>query len=242
LITVLNLIIRILKRLLPFSSKSRSALRNYIRTNTPVQLHEFVLMGSSFHNNPSQMIDKLMQPNSSPLLEKGEFYPLFYDSNLGTLELLSILIEKFRPITVIETGVANGSSTRKILSSFSKSNLINSKLYSIDINPHVATPFLLSNPQFHFICIDSKKSFVNAMYEVGTVDLFYHDSNHSYANQMHEYSIAWEMLNPDSGILMSDDINWSNAFLDFCKKVNRIPILLSDREKFSGIISKPVKV
>jgi hypothetical protein len=174
-------------------------------------------MGASFHNDPSQMIDQLRKLKSSPPLEKGEFYPLFYDSNPSTLELLSILIEKFRPMTVIETGVANGASTRKILSSFSKSNLINSKLYSIDINPHVATPFLLSNPQFHFICIDSKKSFTNAMYEIGSVDLFYHDSNHSYANQMHEFSIAWEMLNPDSGILMSDDINWSNAFLELIR-------------------------
>jgi hypothetical protein len=234
--------IRVLKRLLPFSSKTRGALRNYIRTNTPVQLHEFVMIGSSFYNSPADITDQLWKSSSNPLLGPGEFYPLFYDSNPGTLELLSLCIKKFRPMTVIETGIANGASTKKILSSFSESGLINSRLYSVDIHPKVATPILLSNPQFNFICIDSQKSFTNAMHEIGTADLFYHDSNHSYVNQMHEYSIAWEILNPDSGILMSDDVNWSNAFLDFCKKVNRIPILLSDREKFSGVICKSIKI
>ena len=242
MITLLDLMIRVLKRLLPFSSKTRGALRNYIRTNTPVQLHEFVIMGGSFYNNPAHMTDQLWKSPSNPLLGPGEFYPLFYDSNSGTLELLSLLIKKVRPMTVIETGIANGASTKKILSSFRESGLINSKLYSVDIHPKVATPKLLSNPQFNFICIDSQKSFANAMHEIGTADLFYHDSNHSYVNQMYEYSIAWEILNLDSGILMSDDVNWSNAFLDFCKKVNRIPMLLSDREKFSGIICKSVKI
>ena len=242
MIRVLNLIIHALKKLLPPSSKIRIALRNYIHTSTPVQLHEFVMMRGTFFNSPSQVIDSLWKTSSNPLLGKGEFYPLFYDSNPGTLELLVMLIEKIRPTTVIETGVANGASTRKILSSFSKFDLTNSKLYSIDINPHVATPYLLSNPQFNFICIDSQKSFTSAMHKIGIVDLFYHDSNHSYDNQMHEYSIAWEMLNSDNGILMSDDINWSNAFLDFCKKINRLPLILSDTEKFSGVICKSDKI
>ena len=47
-ITVFDLMIRVLKRLLPFSGKTRVALRNYIRTSTPVQLHEFVMMGGLF--------------------------------------------------------------------------------------------------------------------------------------------------------------------------------------------------
>jgi predicted O-methyltransferase YrrM len=141
-----------------------------------------------------------------------------------------------RPATVIETGVANGISTRQILSAFKEFNLSDSKLYSFDIDYRVGTSDLLNDPQFNFIVIDSQNSFLDAMKEIQTVDLFYHDSDHSYDNQMLEYETAWEILNPKNGVLVSDDINWSNAFLDFCKKINRTPLLLSDGAKFVGVI------
>ena len=102
-----------LKKNLPFSDKVRSVLRDQIRTNTPVQLHEFVVMGGRFFNNPGKLIDSLWKTPQNPLLGKGEFYPKFYDSNPGILELLAILIKEIRPTTVIETGVANGASTKK---------------------------------------------------------------------------------------------------------------------------------
>jgi hypothetical protein len=111
-------------------------------------------------------------------------------------------------------------------------------LFSLDIDPRVATTDLLSSPQFNFVLIDSQDSFLTAMKEIKIVDVFYHDSDHSYDNQMLEYTAAWEILNSDNGVLVSDDINWSNAFLDFCKKVNRVPLLLSDGGTFSGVISK----
>jgi predicted O-methyltransferase YrrM len=197
------------------------------------------MQGGVFHENPKDIVSSLRFPSSkNPLLEEGEIYPLFYDSNIKTLNLLKLLIEEIRPAIVIETGVANGASTRQILSTFKEFNLINSKLYSLDVNPKVATPDLLSNAQFNFIPIHDPNSFTLAMDRIGSVDLFYHDSDHSYKNQMLEYETAWEMLNPVKGILVSDDINWSNAFLDFSKKVNLSPLLLSGGGKFTGVISK----
>jgi hypothetical protein len=102
----------------------------------------------------------------------------------------------------------------------------------------VGTPDLLNDPQFNFIVIDSQNSFLDAMKEIQTVDLFYHDSDHSYDNQILEYETAWKILNSKNGVLVSDDINWSNAFLDFCKKINRTPLLLSDGAKFTGVICR----
>ena len=185
-----------------------------------------------------KIIESLKNSPDNKLLEKGDFYPLFYNSNPRTLELLKMLIKELRPKTVIETGVANGISTRQILSSFKEYQLGDSKLYSFDIDYRVGTPDLLRDPQFNFVVIDSQNSFLDAMKEIKSVDLFYHDSDHSYHNQMLEYETAWKILNPKNGVLISDDINWSNAFLDFCKKVNRTPLLLSDGAKFAGIICK----
>ena len=171
-------------------------------------------------------------------LETGEFYPNFYNSNPNTLELLKLLVGEIRPAIVIETGIANGISTKAILQAFQEYSLHQSKLFSFDVDIRVATPVLLSNPQFSFIPVTSPRSFRESVNSISTVDLFYHDSDHSYSNQLMEYLAIWEILNTEKGVLVSDDINWSNAFLDFCKKVNRTPLLLSDGGKFCGVITR----
>jgi len=221
-----------------FIKVKKKLIARSVWQESPVQLHSLLLQGGMIQENPEDVIRSLRFPATNQFFEEGTIYPLFYDSNIKTLILLNLLIEEIRPTIVIETGVANGTSTRKILSSFRDLNLGNSRLYSMDVNPKVATPDLMSNPQFNFILIDTPSSFKESMSKIGSVDLFYHDSDHSYKNQMLEYETAWEMLNPVNGILVSDDINWSNAFLDFSKKVNLKPLLLSGGGKFTGVISK----
>jgi len=223
---------------LPFLRVLSKCQSNSKRRDAPVQLHDLVLLGASFFENPHDMTDCNRKTPASSFLKQGEFYPLYYDSNPRTLELLRLLIKEIRPAIVVETGVANGASTRTLLSSFKEFELIDSKLFSLDVDPRVATPDLVGHPQFNFVLVDSPDSFLTAMKEIQVVDFFYHDSDHSYENQMLEYTVAWEMLNSAKGVLVSDDINWSNAFLDFCKKVNRVPLLLSDGGKFSGVIYK----
>ena len=124
-----------------------------------------------------------------------------------------------------------------ILQSFKDFELSNSQLWSFDIDPKVFSLELELNSQFNKQIIDCPSSFLSAIEKIGTIDLFYHDSDHSYENQLLEYNGAWDALSY-KGILISDDVNWSNAFLDFCKKVNRVPLLLSDSGKFCGMISK----
>jgi len=209
-----------------------------IHVNSPVQLHELVAMGGSFMQTPEEVINEINNPANNKILESGSIFPNFYDTNPGTLKLLALLVERIKPLIVVETGTANGKSASEILAAFSRNHLKESKLYSIDIDPRVATPELKRNDQIIFLLIDKSNSFVDLMSTIDTVDLFYHDSNHSYKNQMLEYVTAWEILDKENGCLVSDDINWSNAFLDFCKLVNRKPFLLADHGKFSGVIFK----
>lgn len=56
---------------------------------------------------------------------------------------------------------------------------------------------------------------------LGEIDFFLHDSEHSYECQKFEYELAYKHLRK-GGILMSDDINQSSAWKEFCadKKVN----------------------
>jgi predicted O-methyltransferase YrrM len=221
-----------------FASIRQLILQRELRLYSPVQLHDFTLMGTTFYSDPNKLIDQIHDIPSNLLLQNGRIFPNYYDTNAGTLSLLELAIGKFRPSRVVETGTANGASARAILKAFEKFDLSNSELFSIDIDDRVATADLISNQQFHFVKIKSAKDFKNSLDSLGEIDLFYHDSDHSYTNQMFEYVNAWEILSEKNGCLISDDINWSNAFLDFCRRVNRIPQILADNGKFSGLIVK----
>ena len=54
--------------------------------------------------------------------------------------------------------------------------------------------------------------------ELGNIDVFYHDSLHTYEHMMFEYKLAWRKLNK-GGLLISDNMDLNNAFKDFCKDV-----------------------
>jgi predicted O-methyltransferase YrrM len=215
-----------------FSSQKREEFW----THAPLQIHDLVLNHASFFEDVEKLI---ADPGQfyNPKLQQSQFYPGFYDSNPKTLLLIDRLIANNRPMTVVETGIANGISTRAILNSFSMNSLEFSALYSFDIDRRVAVPEFLENKQFNFRLINKTNTFSSMISQITNIDFFYHDSDHSYMNQMMEYQNVWPKLTKN-GILMSDDINWSNAFLDFCIKVDRKPYILCDREKFSGMIYK----
>ena len=216
--------------------KSKTLKDVNLRKFAPVQLHDLVLHGARFFENPAELLSS-PQDEINPKLEMSGFFPKFYDSNPKTLELLDLIIIKYEPITVVETGVANGLSTRTILNSFKKNSLTNSSLHSFDIDEKFAVEEFTKNQQFHFHKISGKNDFRSAIKDIPLIDLFYHDSDHSYDNQMMEYETVWEKI-PQSGVFLSDDINWSNAFLDFCFRVGRKPFILADTEKFAGMIIK----
>lgn len=202
-----------------------------------MNLDEYISSGVLYFDTPEELIGSLKNPKNNPKLQKGEFFPLYYDSNPKTLKMLDLLIKKYRPSIVVETGMGNGMSAKRILSAFKEYNLENSKLYSFDVDPIVASSTLTDDPQFNLILINSSKDFSKKMYEIGRIDLFYHDSDHSYENQIFEYNIAWEILR-DGGILATDDTHLSQAFGYFCKRVGRTPLLLCDNGKYSGAIQK----
>ncbi|MEM3449881.1 MAG: class I SAM-dependent methyltransferase [Nitrososphaerota archaeon] len=50
--------------------------------------------------------------------------------------------------------------------------------------------------------------------KLGSVDLFLHDSEHSYENMMFEFKAVWPFLR-EGGILLADDVTVNTAFKDF---------------------------
>ncbi len=71
--------------------------------------------------------------------------------------------------------------------------------------------------------------------DLGEVDIFLHDSEHTYENMLFEYRCAWPYLRK-GGLLISHDIHWNNAFRDFAREVDRKPITLTN--SLGGIVKK----
>jgi hypothetical protein len=53
--------------------------------------------------------------------------------------------------------------------------------------------------------------------KLGKLDIFMHDSEHSYQNMLREYETAWKYMK-EKGVLLSHNISHSGAFPDFCRK------------------------
>ena len=66
---------------------------------------------------------------------------------------------------------------------------------------------------------DSKILLHPLLNELEEIDIFIHDSLHTYDHMMYEYTEAWPFINK-SGLLISHDIQMSRAFKIFCS-VNR---------------------
>lgn len=178
--------------------------------------------------------------------------------DLGYRLLLYMLVRQHRPDIVVETGVSRGLSSAYILCAMQENG--KGKLYSIDLPPQVAATtrqedqpiaYILSDGQTHqnyevgylvpeylkdrwnLILEDAREALPRVMEETGTIDFFYHDSLHTYDHMKFEFETAWPHLR-EGGLLLSDDVLWSNAFHEICKRERRKPIIY----RSFGVITK----
>ena len=146
-------------------------------------------------------------------------------------ELLYVLVRKLCPKTVVETGVAAGVSSAYILQALEDNEY--GRLYSIDypnyamgegqpIPKGMETGFAVPNYLLRRwnLQIGKSETMLPAVLAVTQhVDIFLHDSEHSYDNMLREYMAAWVYLK-EGGLLVSHDINETSAFREFAQIVN----------------------
>ena len=166
-----------------------------------------------------------------------------FDGIVGSKHLY-VIVRALQPQVVVETGVAAGISSAFILKALSDNS--RGALYSIDLPGKYCTPppdiarFLspksltgqISEERVGFAVPDilkdrwtlalgkSSQVLPGLLKQLGKVDLFLHDSEHTYENMMFEFTTVWDYLVPGK-LLLSHDIHWNHSFGDFCKKVNR---------------------
>lgn len=186
---------------------------------------------ASITASPQDKIDELYREiNASPwfeeVIKKTAMRRRAFDlTMLSPLRApaLYVLIRLARPEIVVETGVADGFSSVFILQALEKNG--KGKLYSIDLPEQPGqelhgkkTGWLIPEELKYrwSLALGSSKERLPALLQgLGGIDLFYHDSDHSYENMTFEFNTVIEYLKQGS-FIVSDDITDNRSFSDFC--------------------------
>lgn len=157
---------------------------------------------------------------------------------------LYCLCRDMMPSKVVETGVLHGLTSTFILEALKKNG--KGKLVSIDLPstqksgpknqdgffdllpPRKTSGWIIPerlklkwNIHFNRSCtIMKSKKFLSE-----SIDIFIHDSEHTFQTMWFELNTAWELLNKN-GLLICDNIDCNPSFFEFSRKINKCPLVL----------------
>ena len=156
--------------------------------------------------------------------------------------LLYCLVRDMGPRNVVETGVMHGMTSGFILHALDRNGM--GRLNSFDlpsINPSQPSNLdgylggLPEGKECGWIVPDRLREYwqlhlgrsMDLLPDSGLreVDIFIHDSEHTYDTMWKELTFAWCILN-SGGVLVCDNIEANPSFFDFCRRVNRVPLVL----------------
>lgn len=124
------------------------------------------------------------------------------------------------PAVVVETGVARGMTSAAILSAL-RSNRAG-RLYSIDLPPltrgWAEQSGVAVEPELRtrwtYVRGSTRRRLPPLLASLDGIDVFVHDSLHTFQTMTFEFRCAWESLRP-GGVMISDDIDDNVAFEAF---------------------------
>jgi predicted O-methyltransferase YrrM len=151
--------------------------------------------------------------------------------------LLYVVLRVLRPEVVVETGCFTGWHSALVLHALAANE--RGMLHTIDlpaapgrfsqlagardaglpdgVDPGFLVPEELTD-RWSLTLADVRDALPSLLDELGGVDVFFHDSDHTYEHMMWEYASAWRYLT-HGGLLVSDDVSWNTAFRDFARGV-----------------------
>ncbi len=173
--------------------------------------------------------------------------------------LLYLVARVAKPEVFVETGVQNGMSSAFILLGLCHDN--GGRLYSIDLPPveqrilDQGTSPLPEDKAPGWIIPDylrdrhqlslgaAERLLPTVLAEQDRVDVFLHDSDHSYSHIMFEIGLAWPYL-VKGGHILVDNVEQNAAFADFARGVEAPSMVVStfdgpDRVWQHGLLRKP---
>jgi predicted O-methyltransferase YrrM len=146
---------------------------------------------------------------------------------------LYVAVRALRPSVVVETGCFSGWDSTVILTALHRNGA--GKLVTIDLPPQdvplgsempamragLAPGFLVPpslRESWDLRIADVRLELPRVLAELQSVDVFFHDSDHSYSHVVWELASAW-LHAPTGGLLVADDVSWNTAVPDFARGV-----------------------
>jgi predicted O-methyltransferase YrrM len=135
-------------------------------------------------------------------------------------ELLYVVTRIIKPSIFVETGVGAGKSSAFILRAMEKNE--KGVLYSVDLpDEHTQSGWIVPHKlksRWDLRLGSSEELLRSLLLEIGPIDVFFHDSDHSYENMMFEFRSAWPFLKRN-GLFLAHDVGRNDALFDFCSEV-----------------------
>jgi len=164
---------------------------------------------------------------------------------------LYTLIRELQPKVAVETGVCNGFSTAFLLLGLEQNDV--GDLHSVDFPDVVGEVYdpgtfwegkrgaaILPGKEpgwvipeelrgrWQLVLGRSQEELPPLLERLGPIDFFMHDSEHSYECMHFEFETAWRALR-EGGVLVADDWDWNDAFMELAQETNRTPVTLGEK-------------
>jgi predicted O-methyltransferase YrrM len=158
--------------------------------------------------------------------------------NLDDALFLYWLVRKLKPKIIVQTGVCNGLSSAFMVLALVKNGsegtlhvidlppvfnpndrgwTIKDKVYGVVIPEGKSSGWIVPDAyreRFEVWNGDAKALLPKMVDQVPSIDLFYHDSDHTYDHMMFEFREAKRKLQA-GGLIVADDISWNQSVWDF---------------------------
>lgn len=221
-----------------------SLLKNYLIGDVNEYVHS--LTGLYPNEDEVEEIKKIYHEAKATVAQEYRNAGISRDSSIISISdavAIYSIVRACRPKRIVETGVSDGMSSLVILLGLKRNGT--GSLISIDY-PKVGMPSLIQKLPGWIVPADLKLGWT-LMYgksrnvlpkvvdQIQNINLFLHDSEHSYSNMLFEFKTVLPHMT-SKGLIISDDGVSNDSILDFCQ-YSEIPLenIAISQDGFAGI-------